>query len=947
MTLRTPRRRISPRTKRRYRAIKEFLRRALGTTSQPDTKTNSNISVSVSDLKHKIVGIEKQLDQVSQHCRNLITVDDGTRCESTTRTLQNNESKNNIQNIPIKINPVETKVLYKTSENLYKNCEESDFTSRISNLYNEQSLTHQTNKSAPKIDCHNVRNKKKIRKCENELHVVNEIVSNSKRRKKALTFDNNKPPFLTASYYSSIDLLKPDIPTRRHEKRRPKIEYNEEIIKKDSNKNKEVEERNNIELILRKNDERSKRKRYKSDKKELDKDFIADIIRRQYKPVKLFNKRESDLSQLSAPLCRDQDFSVYENIQEGSELCSCCFDEPINNELVGYRRRSDSSDVRSICDTRLYSSKRYPRLKQNRRNQEYYNDSLYDLVPVKEKSSPKSRRKFANDNIISYDHYKEVPPSPRSLRPRLNLKAQHYDELDNSSPYVTHSHQKMLLEKSKTQNINKNLKNHDLSDFVIPENNEVLIQTSPSLEPPNFLNQNDVEDESLQYPSFAQNPTNSLVNDLSFNKTQEIDICVDKTDKALCEIKDILQTFLEEMKKETTSDKSDAFDKTLNKSENQKQDIQKTNVPMFPNSNHSFHYTNEPFAGKPCVPAFPNACCYPLLPICPINCVQSGYVMPSQSYTCAACNTLPKEAVGQEKEVTINLDTAKVKNDETQQLIKEIYNFVKQSPKPKVNAELRDVSIENIDALEEKPETKLLTSRSVGAGSNMSVHDVKVGTSQMKCYSKSCEAFGSKKADDNLYSNGSYSDTILEKLSLEAAAAQESDFDFSSILDMKVKPRKQKTFSKVLRSFGSLLKKRKKDVIEELSESESTVEEDMNPISPFRQQVTNYMMRGEEYYQQPPFPPKHAYQPRPPECSYRQSVGLESRHGYQHLPPKHAFDPYAPMMHHGSQYQGTSPSYTTSFDNHYNQIPPQVPLCLKEIEVKSIGTQSEKKQSFF
>ncbi|CAH2074752.1 unnamed protein product, partial [Iphiclides podalirius] len=248
---------------------------------------------------------------------------------------------------------------------------------------------------------------------------------------------------------------------------------------------------------------------------------------------------------------------------------------------------------------------------------------------------------------------------------------------------------------------------------------------------------------------------------------------------------------------------------------------------------------------------------------------------------------------------------------------------------------------------------KELTSRSAGASSNPSLHDVIIGTSQMKCYSKSCEALEPNKEDDIMYSNESYSDTVMEKLSLEAAAAKTSDFDFSSILD----PTKKTKFSKVLKTFGSLLKKRKKDMIEELSESytRSTEEEDVKPPSPYRQQVTNYMMHGEEYYHQPPLFPRRAYPPRSPEEirkeHRRQPSGIDSRNVYPHLPFKHAYDPYPSMMydpglHYGAQYPGTSPSYSTTFNPRYSPTQPQVPLCLKEIEVKSMGTQSEKKKSF-
>lgn len=162
---------------------------------------------------------------------------------------------------------------------------------------------------------------------------------------------------------------------------------------------------------------------------------------------------------------------------------------------------------------------------------------------------------------------------------------------------------------------------------------------------------------------------------------------------------------------------------------------------------------------------------------------------------------------------------------------------------------------------------------------------------------------------------------------------------------------KKNKFAKVLRSFG--LFKKKKDVIEELSESESTMEVDVKPKPPpFRQDVMNYMVHEQEYFNRPPH---HA-------APYRQSP--EYQHGYgchagcpDHLnhvnPMQNQYHCHSPRMdrhqeqYHSTHHRPSAPPYPDPYEGHHSHNRPQVPLCLKEIEVKSIGTQSDRKMTLF
>ncbi|KAG6461032.1 hypothetical protein O3G_MSEX012388 [Manduca sexta] len=750
----------------------------------------------------------------------------------------------------------------------------------------------------------------------------------SKRRTKSV-YENFGSFYSTSSYHSIIDPKMAYVhkgdgnerQTRNH--RRDYIEIEPFHLK-----DKKI--RNHVTDTYK--EENRIRSRKIKHNRELDQEFIADIIRRQYKPVKMFGRKESDLSQFSAPVCRDQDYLIPEDTR-GTDLCSCCYE----GRRTRPKKHKELTDMRSICDTRLYSSKRQPRSKQHRRLVEVYNDSdLYDLVPVKEKSSPKSRKKFAEDNLMAYSYYKEVPPSPRTHRPRLNLKAQYFAEFEdflaqkrqnrrNSPTRSKRSPRRSAAFESDTSEMPANFNQFNQKQKFI-HSNRIQVQT-----------QNTGTASSLHSPKYG----NEIVPETALNKTQETDLSIDKTDKALSEIKDILQSFLLEIKKETTAsqcDKSDVTSKVAANDLSHPHNSANAKANMFPQSGHSFNYT-APCNMAPCMPAFPNPCCYPVLPICPmnpLNCMQNGYTAPTPSFTCATCAN--KDPPQEEKPSKSANNTTEFCNAETEELIKEIYKYVAQSPRLKRHNQQSD----------RREKDKLLTSRSVGGSAKGSRRDANVGTPKMKCYSKSCEAISTRLISDTYYSgtNASYSDTLLEKLSVEATPSDsisETDFTTEST---SVEKGKQNKFAKVLRSFG-LMKKKKKDVIEELSESESAIDVEIKPKPPFKQKITNYMMHGQEYYHPPPVPPMHHYHPeeyhehRP----YLPRVAEFSPHEGEHTQRMH------PHVHNQVPYHPPpmplAPPYSQAYDNYKQQMQQNVPLCLKEIEVKSIGTQSERKMSFF
>lgn len=693
-----------------------------------------------------------------------------------------------------KSNGIETQLIFK-SECDYKKSEESDYMPKVHDDSKEDNV--KDNKAMMNLyDGHvtKVKNKKP------KLHKISNTSTKLHKHKTRSAYDNVATVYSTSSFHSLTNnrITQPDVvyPSHSNDSKQLRDDvYIEEIIphhRKDK-KYKDNVKKNMGDYIKNVYEDKPIRSRKnKRQTRDLDPDFIADIIRRQYKPIKMFGRKESDLSQFSAPVCRDQEFSLQENIQEDPDLCSCFYS--------GRHRRTkprcqDLNGMQSVCDARLYSSKKQLRHKLRRMHIDAYSNSdMYDLVPVKERTSPKTRRKFVESNRFPYEYYREVPPSPRTLRPKLNLKAQYYTELEDYMAYNKHLRKHSPKRQKRYQECLEQFES-DMVSEVVPVNSDRNI---PQQRLPQKFIKVPVEDKqvqeqsqqdngtmsSLQYPQYANEQT-SMTIDTSLNKTQETELNVDKTDKALCEIKDILQTFLHEIKKDTVASQCDKSDithecKTQDNESNLLQDPNvKLNSNILPNSSSFNNYSVGQCGMGPYIAPFTNPCCYPVMPICPMNCplpVPNGYLVPSQSFTCTNCVNAPKETNSAHccnKNIDASCPT------ETDELIKEIYKFVARSPTRKNNNDRinKDTTheIKHVDS-------KIMTSRSAGGSCKYFQQDANVGTQPLKCYSKSCEALGSRMISDPYYSgtNASYSDTLLEKLSLEATTQSISETELDT-----------------------------------------------------------------------------------------------------------------------------------------------------------------------
>lgn len=771
--------------------------------SQPDLlQITSSIAVNVTDLNHKIVGLEQHLSEVSKLCREHRRECHSERSRSPVLTESQNEAtQQKIHRQGSELRSKETNVIYTKSENRSKTSSKSDHARALTTNYE----SNKVKSDSMNADSHNER-LHKLRKKKSKAENRTDIDSNFRRRGAESAHKTFVSAYSTSSFHS-LDQLRKLYQSKPGYSGDGDEKINLTKLPNDLYRNKTCRDLSPDRYEYKQYKEEkphkiAKNKKPKHDFTELDPDFIADIIKRQYKPVK-FGRRHSDLSQFSTPVCRDLEYCHNADLRI-----------PEEHEHRNFRghyydpntHHSDCSDIRSVCDARLYKVKRNPRTKRNRRQPDIYEHSeIYDLVPVKQKSSPKSRRKFIEENLQSAC-YKEVPPSPKSHRPQLNLNAQ-YTEcnniMDNVRNYETCVSPKYPTPSQKTKEMYHQLIDRD--KITSPESimriqrNEQFDEKYNFVEIKNTKTHNNLNRQQADllhehsimsglYPPLAtEYPTVTVE---TFNKTQET-VTSDKTDKALCEIKDILQSFLLEIKKEGTSSHN-AKPAGTKMSENGN-GPPPNDASVMTHHGHSFSNFSSahcPMAQSPylapTLPAFGNPCVYPVVPICPINCnaclqnsncMQNRYPMPSTSCTCNnsydRCN---------ETRNSQNANKCDAANEplscETDELIKEIYKFVSQSPQ---FSKKNQVSKKSRSKNPSFHDNKLLTSRSAGGSTCLRRQDAKVGTTNMNCASKSCEAIRAKLSTevDSSDTNATYSDTVLDKLSLQAAQSN-SETEFST-----------------------------------------------------------------------------------------------------------------------------------------------------------------------
>lgn len=729
-----------------------------GNRPEPEISIQSNIAINVTDLKNKIFGIEKKLSEISRICMEKANGNSEDFIDVTPRNYEEDKlSQQYSEQIPN-----ETKVIFQpnSGHKIFNDDSESlpksnEFINNIrsNERSNKNHKDHESNAKNP------VRKKRKVRK-KSIVHTPEDI-SHLRKYKSYYQCNNVYNPNFSATSYHSLSILTPreDKHVLRHSRKHKK--HRETSYKKVFNYVPQ-------EPLICYEDRINYKVKTNTANVPLDSDFIENIIEKQYKPLKLFG-RTSNFSQISAPNCKDRDYNV--NTTMENSVCSSAF---VDERFAFKRNYMNNNNMGSICDTRLYSNKRIspPKPKYYNKYIYNYNDSaLYDIIPVKEKSSPKTRRKFEED-LIRHQYCRAVPPSPRTNRPKLNLQTQFVTESDISNFHTEPNRHVNYYTESESVN----------SEMLLQKQNKLLrkrlrkqmYSQEKFIDPEDFYKNN-------EQPAAEQ--LNKNENKLRLNNNDALldnSINCNKTDKALNEIKDILQTFLHEIKKEAaTNSVSDKSDMTTPKTNNNEQ-IQ--NTPMTTNSNNmnrapnmgTCNLLNQP------IQSF-NPFCYSMLPVYPMNSMHNAYMMPNNSVTCPTCIHTKHNPATRTTAQNISPRSDKTTKNKwlTEEVIKEIHKCIAlkdtQTKSPRIN-------LNNKDSPRKSSYDGQITSRSVDKSNYISKCDAQVGTPRLKCYSKSCEAIGSKIMSDTNFgrNQGVHSDTVLEKLSLDARATRTfSDIDLT------------------------------------------------------------------------------------------------------------------------------------------------------------------------
>ncbi|CAG9095434.1 unnamed protein product [Plutella xylostella] len=895
-TLRTPRRRFSPRAKRRYYHIKNFLKKTLGNSSQEDSSRD----------KQSLYLDDKQ-------CQDLPCLRD----KSSEEVIYEGSR--------------ESKKRKPKSE--YEREHESGGSARYHSECYEGDATRYLHKNTKfKSESYSIPYKEK-----------------KKRRSKHTTrydpYDDEHPlypaeasPHLSSSHHAAthrkthLHLTTSGYSDLRYEKEYKRHRDLDERQSKDK-KSKKKHDKHKIEYEIEHERYEEEPRRHRKGSSILDHDFIDDIIKRQYQHVTMFNSQGTVMSQISAPVCRDRDLALQESILEAHDLCSCMFD-----------RESPRGDRRSVCDTRLYSTHkkkhRSKHCRKDKKHEDKYNDMSLDLVPVKEKSSPKPRRK------IDMDSTAEVPPSPRTNRPRLNLQAHYRDDDDNDvtpsdSPRTEQCRRDQFLADQYEHNLremelrksyksperyqNEYLPTHDLHSFVDQSQNVQIEQMDTQA---NFVTPRDPNDH---------------------------------TGEALTEIKDILQTFLNEIKKDAQAYLADTQSPEVVKDHNLEGNTEPPKVietvpvlvpspPVtaapapFPavssqgpsTSFQQFAFNkNSPYQMTP-----------PFSPACfPMMCPPAPYLMPGSGYTFPCVTSLHRTQSRQDNKTERASDSSKekIETTNTDELLKQIYKIVAQNPKgTEAQKESRVVE-----------EQKESTSDSESNGNAVSVNGPKEDKKSLQ------EIF-------NHGPDGSF-ESHQERFSAAATRTDSNLFDDS----YKMKKRKSGIFGKIIQSIGvfglGLFKSRSN--IEERSDhgrhqQRRHKERSRSPWATRRDAIKREFeelrrQKGSrspsprhppprtpwDYNTHPAPPPLHP-PPHPQHTDYNYPPPTHYPAPSPDQPPPSMYLPPPPMMYEQPQ-SPTAPPYFNIQQQYHMQQQQQMPFCLKEVEVKSIGTQSQVKLNIF
>ncbi|KAJ0180234.1 hypothetical protein K1T71_003638 [Dendrolimus kikuchii] len=693
--------------KQRFKGVENFLRRIafnLGNTpSQTEVKIISCIPIDVTDLQQKIIQLERQLDGATATPKEVKEADPetrksstGTRKESATGSRKGSatkdtksgkedaDAKNGKESPEAKIakEPGPKKstagAQKKTSVVNTAFCDSNfDYSSTNSIRNVEYGPTHQG--SLPCRDC------------------------TAKQRKSAVSFifpaiSNNGDNCMISSDDAYSDC-----------KGKCKNDFRRNLfnIKRKVPKKKKF---NKTELVYyaKTNNLASNGNNLKSGVKNntVNRTYINDMIRKQFKLGMILEKL-SDTSEFSSPVCRDENPTRPGPYSYESDVCSCCHG---GFEDVDYATNMHPNQTRG---SQLQASTIYDK-------GIYYDSSLYDVVPVKEKPVNLKRNidclKRKEDTVDIKCWPQNVRPKPRfqpyvvnyhTVIPTNDLgKTVRLNTKQDLKNITSKRDRKMQL----AEQVNNDTSNSccvDLGEVQTKRVNKKLItkQLSESVGPVY---------KNAECLTTVINNTDCQTTSFSVEDTRTFD----KTEETLNNIKSILQSVLTEVK---TNSQIKQSENKVKKDAVVQKGVSQTNMQGCSRLLNCLTYS--PFSMNPydatCSRQMPagHPCCS--IQQHPMKCMHNYpvFIQSPGRRRCSSCFRSSQITKCHANNVTAATNTEDIKEEhskETEKLIKEIYRSMALT----LDLPTKDTSYSNYDDLKSVRTTPVSTHTSYSQSNN-------------------------------------------------------------------------------------------------------------------------------------------------------------------------------------------------------------------------------------
>lgn len=417
--------------------------------------------------------------------------------------------------------------------------------------------------------------------------------------------------------------------------------------------------------------------------------YISDVIRKQYAPVPI--SQELSSSQFSSPVCRDVEQACAPSNPYESDICSCC-----HGTFHNIDHHMATHNYTNVLNT--FPAYSY---KECMTNASFYDSSLYDMVPVREKpakslspryESPKRKGPRSTANTM----YRPERILPKSKFQPLIIN--HYARVPppvSDYTYTKRAPLRSFTKKEKARRISPRRDEYRVDRIKHTETSQSCCIDCGNVYMKR-LNANNKVQTTIKpnKPATCKNAEclTTILNDTECQTTTTQSVQIDqdlleekKTEETLNQIKSILQSVLTEVKTNATQLKKtpEIKDKSTKDAVVQKGASQ-GNMPGCSSLLHSFTYSPynmNPYMASCSRQMTPGPCCFQTLPYPSAKCMQNFpvFIQTPGRHMCAGCyrnsSHMPKPHQPHPKPAATaatNTDS-KERSKETEKLIKEIY----------------------------------------------------------------------------------------------------------------------------------------------------------------------------------------------------------------------------------------------------------------------------------